>query len=100
MRRRLIFGAGLERRAKDAAKEAASTVRFWFRRHYRLPPTDPRFLGMTEEGMLTDYWAHYYYDKPEGEWEGGTDDFDEELAAMDREMGVPPDDDFEDISHG
>jgi len=50
--------------------------------------------------MLTDYWANYYFEKPEHEWEGGTDNFDDELARMDAEMGIPPDDDFEDISHG
>jgi len=50
--------------------------------------------------MLTEYWAHYYYDKPDSEWEEDTDNFDEEVAAMDAEMGIPPDDDFEDISNG
>jgi len=98
VRRKLIFDAGLERRAKDAAQAASTTVRFWFRRKYNLPPTDDRYLAMTEEAMLTEYWAHTYYEKPEGEWEGGTDNFEDELAAMDAEMGLPPADDFEDIS--
>lgn len=100
VRRRLIFEASLERRCKDVAKAASGTVRFWYRRKYNLPITDRRYLDVTEEDMLTDYWSHYYFEKPEEEWEGGTDNFEEELAAMDAEMGVPPDDDFEDISHG
>lgn len=100
VRRRLIFAKSRERDAKDLAREEASTIRFWFRRKYGLPPTDPRYLDMTELAMSVDYWAHYYYEKPEDEWEGGTDNFDEELAAMDAEMGIPPDGDFEDISNG
>lgn len=55
---------------------------------------------MTELAMLTEYWAHYYYDKPEGEFEGSTDDFDDQLADMETEAGIPPEDDFEDISNG
>ncbi len=100
MRRRLIFVASLERDCKDAARKAASTVRFWYRKKYNLPITDARYLDLTDQDMLTDYWSHYYSDRSEDEWEGGTDNFDEELAAMDAEMGIPPDDDFEDISHG
>lgn len=100
VRRRRIFDASLERRAKDAAREASSTVRFWYRRKYNLPVTDARYLDITEDEMLTDYWSHYYYEKPEGEFEFGTDNFEDELADMDAEMGIPLGDDFEDISHG
>lgn len=100
MRRKLIFDANLELDAKEAAREVATTIRFWFRRKYNLPPTDDRFLGMTELAMVTEYWAHYYYDKPKDQWECDTDDFEAVQAAMDAEMGIPPDDDFEDISHG
>jgi hypothetical protein len=96
----MIFVANRESAAKDVAREAATTARFWFRRKYNLPITDPRYLDMTEDGMLTDYWTHYYYEKPESEWEGGTDNFDEELAVMDAENGIPQDDDLEDISNG
>jgi len=99
-RRKPIFEINRDRDCKEDAKEVAKTVRFWFRRKYSLPPADPRYLDMTEEGMLTEYWAHYYYDKPDSEWEEDTDNFDEEVAAMDAEMGIPPDDDFEDISNG
>ena len=100
MRRRLIFELSREQRCKDAAREASTTVRFWFRKKYNLTVTDSRYLDATEEEMLTDYWAHYYYEKPEGEFEFGTDNFEDALADMDAEMGVPTDDDFEDISHG
>jgi len=54
---------------------------------------------MTDEAMLTDYWAHYYYEKPDSEFESSTDNFEDEIAAMDAEFGVN-EDDFEDISHG
>jgi hypothetical protein len=100
VRRRLIFDKSLERNAKEAAKELATTARFWFRRKYNLPPTDSRYLDMTEAAMLTDYWAYYYYDKPEDEWEESADNFDEDIAAMDAAAGILPGDDFEDISNG
>ncbi len=96
--RKLIFSKSLERSAKDEAVEIAKTARFWFRKKYGLPPTDPRYLDMTDQAMLTEYWAHYYYDKPESEYEGGTDNYDDELAAMDAALGIANDDDFEDIS--
>lgn len=100
VQRRLIFASSLERDAKDAAKEAAGTIRFWFRRKYNLPPTDDRYLDMTEAAMLTEYWSHVYYEKPNSVFEDGTDNFDEELALMDAEMGIPPDEEFEDVSNG
>lgn len=49
--------------------------------------------------MLADYWAHYYYDKPEEEFEAVTDDYDAEVARMEAEAAPPPDD-LEDISNG
>lgn len=55
---------------------------------------------MTEEAMLTDYWSHYYYEKPEDEFEEGTDNFEDALAEMMGDDELPPDDDFEDISNG
>jgi hypothetical protein len=93
----LIFDANLEWSAKEAGKDEAKTARFWFRRKYGLTATDPRYLDMTEEGMLSDYWAHYYYDKPESEFEADTENYDDEVAAMEAEIDV---DDLEDISHG
>lgn len=102
MRRKLIFDENLKKVSRAAAKYLSGTVRFWFRKKYGLPPTDARYLDMTEEAMLTEYWAHYYYDQPAGEWESETDNFDDEVAAMDAQMGIHPDDvdDFEDISNG
>lgn len=90
----------MERAAKDAAADLSTTARFWFRRKYGLPPTDERYLAMTDQDMLTEYWAHYYYDKPGGETEGSTDNYEDQLAALNDELGIPPDDDFEDISNG
>ncbi len=99
VRRKLIFGKNLESLAKEAARASCRSVRFWFRRKYNLPESDERYLAMTDEAMLTDYWAHYYYEKPDSEFESSTDNFEDEIAAMDAEFGVN-EDDFEDISHG
>lgn len=97
VRRKLIFDKNLRRNSRAAAKELASTVRFWFRKKHNIPPTDDRYLNMTEEGMLTEYWAHYYYDQPAGETEVETDNYEDQLAAMDAEMGILPDD-FEEVN--
>ena len=36
------------------------SVDFWFRTHYRLPPTDPRYLDTTLEERLSEFWAYQY----------------------------------------
>lgn len=37
---------------------------FHVRRRYAMPPTDPRFLDMTIEDVVLDYWAHAVTDNP------------------------------------
>lgn len=64
----------------------ADTYEFRFRRRYGLPPTDPRFLAATFEEIVIDYWAHAHMDDPKLRDEAITDDFDEQLAAMEAEM--------------
>lgn len=68
---------------------------FWFRKKYNLPPTDPRFLSMSEEEMLEDFWAHHFFDNPKAEEAVEDEDFNlaEELAKL----GDLPDD-FEDVN--
>lgn len=34
------------------------SLRFWFRKQYRLASTDPRYLAMTDEDILLEYEAH------------------------------------------
>ena len=69
----------------------AQTAEFWFRRQYNLPPSDPRFLDVTVEEMLTDYWAHHFYNNPKaGEQEVEDEEFDMQ-AELDR-MAENPDD--------
>lgn len=43
------------------ADEEAKTLRFWFRQHYRLAPTDRRYQEMTEEGLRLEYEAVLAY---------------------------------------
>lgn len=99
MLRKPIFGKRLERSAKDKAREVAKTVRFWFRRRYVLPETDDRYLAMTDEMMLADYWSHFYYEKPESEFEASSDDFEDQVAELMQSNGQLVDD-FEDVSNG
>ena len=37
------------------AQELYRGLRAWFRRKYNLPPTDPRFLAMTDEEIMLEY---------------------------------------------
>ena len=37
--------------AREASRQVSS-LRYWFRRKYNLAPTDPRYLEMTDEGIL------------------------------------------------
>ena len=61
----------------------AKSVEFWFRKKYGLTEHDPRFLEMTVEGMLADYWAHHYFDNPNADQdECENPDFDEDVKAM------------------
>lgn len=61
------------------------TIEFRFRRRYRLTSSDPRFLAATEEEMLVDLLAHQFVDDPKTREDMVTDDFDEELAALEAE---------------
>mgnify|MGYP000090017941 FL=1 len=86
------------KRARARGREESGTVKFWFRRKYNLPPNSPLFLSLTDEEVLTDFFAHYYADNPNAEQESVDDDFDmdAELALADAEAeGLP--DDFEDV---
>ena len=66
-----------------------------------LTTNDPRFLEATFEEMLTDWWAHKYFDDPKLAEEVVDEDFDENDVA--RQIGAeyvaPPagDDDWEDL---
>ena len=40
----------------------AGTPELWFRRTYKLPPTDPRFLDATAADILTELYAYHYDD--------------------------------------
>lgn len=81
----------------------AKTTEFWFRRKYNLTSNDPRFLDSTVEEMLTDYWAHTFYDDPKAAQEVEDEDFNlaDELARIEAEEGYDPTidvDDWEDLA--
>ncbi|HAR45832.1 MAG TPA: hypothetical protein DCS05_06580, partial [Nitrospiraceae bacterium] len=37
------------------AEKLKGSLHFWFRNKYNLPPTDPRYLQMTDEEMALEY---------------------------------------------
>lgn len=78
--------------------ELSETVEFAFRRRYRLAPTDPRFLNSTHDDMLVDYWAWRHVEDPKLREEAIDPDFDEEVAAMERQLLDEDPSDWEDVA--
>ncbi len=73
----------------------SETTEFWFRKKYNLTPNDPRFLSMTTEDMLAEFWAHHYYDNPKAREIVEDDDFN--LEAELAELGDEFPDDMVDL---
>lgn len=74
----------MRNRARDAGRRRKDTLEFWFRRKYNLPPTDPRFLDMTQEELLSEWYAHHFTENPNSE-EFEDPDFDEEWEQFQTE---------------
>jgi hypothetical protein len=73
-------------RIKRESAEESKTYDFVVRQHYKLPPTDERFLAMTQEGIVREFWRIYFYELQktpardggqEIEYEGSEEFFDE-----------------------
>jgi len=95
-KRRALFAEEQSRRAKRQGRQLAQSLSFLFRKRYNLPPTDPRFLEMTPEGIEADYWAHHYAENPtEDEVVDEEYSLADEIAAADAAADMP--DDFEDV---
>jgi hypothetical protein len=45
------------------AWEIIQTPEYWYRRHYNLCPSDPRFLDAEKEEILTDFWCYVLYER-------------------------------------
>jgi hypothetical protein len=74
-----LFVATRRRDIKARGKALAGTYELWFREKYNLPPTDPRFLAMTEEDIEAEWWAYKFQEnKSSVEF-----DDDDENAASD-----------------
>lgn len=51
-------------KVEEIAKLPNERRLWWFRKLYNLPPTDPRFLDVTEEQIQLE-WEHYILDNPD-----------------------------------
>lgn len=62
--------------------------------------TDPRYLDATVEEMMTDYWAHHYYDNPKALEEVEDEDFnlDDEIARIEAEAENDDPDSWVDVN--
>lgn len=64
----------------------AKSVGFWYRKRYNLPPNDPRYLDLTAEEVLAEYWAHQYAENGvQDEVEDEDFDLEAELAKIEAE---------------
>jgi hypothetical protein len=82
--------------AKETARHRVKTVEFWYRKKYSLPATDQRFLDVTTEEMLADYYAHLFHDDPKSLEDVEDDDFNpDEVAEL---IGANNPDDWEEVS--
>jgi len=61
-----------------------------------LTVNDERFLDATVEEMLTDIWAHRFKEDPKLLTDLVEDD-DFDAMSVAQEIGLPPDDDFEEL---
>lgn len=52
-----------------------SELGWWFRQKYNLPPNDPRYLSLTHDELVTEYYAHLYAEK-QVRFEDEDEDFD------------------------
>lgn len=59
---------------------------FHVRRRYGMPPTDPRYLDMTIEQIVVDYWAHAVTDNPKLRNEIENPDFEADMAELEAEI--------------
>lgn len=90
-----LFAEDLRYTAKTKARSLHNTIEFWFRKKYGLTIHDPRYLDSTVEEMLTDYWAHTFYDDPKAL--DDAEDFDFEIDSVADEIGYQPDE-WEDLT--
>lgn len=94
LKRSALFVADRNLRAKTEGLARFKTVEFWYRRKYSLPATDPRFLAVTVDEMLADYYAHLFFDDPKAAETVEDENFDQDAVA--REIGFAGDD-WEDV---
>lgn len=80
------FAKDLKQTAKQRGRERSLTLEFWFRKKFNLAPTDPRFLAITEEDLIIEFWSWHYHANPHQE-EAEDQDFD--LEAVKAEMADP-----------
>ena len=65
-------------------------MEFWFRKRFSLAPTDPRFLDLTTEQLVVEFWAWSYDANPNLSEEVEDEDFD--IEEVKRRMEENPDD--------
>ncbi len=96
--KRRDFAQEQKKHLKRIASQQSKSVEWWFRDRYKLAPTDPRFLDMTRNGMVLEYWTAHYASMPAASFEADDPDFDLQQAIED--LGISDDDeDWEDAPH-
>jgi len=62
----------------------AGTAELWFRRTYRLPPSDERYLSLTRLDILAEYFAYHYDDLIRDGKEVSFEEFDDPDFDLDK----------------
>lgn len=83
-KRRTSFEREFARNLRCAALERVDTISFQFRMLWQLPATDPRFLDTPFTEMALDIVAADFHRNPKKRDEVVTEDYDEELAEMEK----------------
>jgi hypothetical protein len=60
----------------------AQSMALWFRKTYRLAPTDPRYLQATPEQIEAEYWAYHFSEKGNSSEE----EYEDEDFSVEEEM--------------
>jgi hypothetical protein len=79
-------------------------MQFWVRNHYRVLPTDPRWLALDDEQVIAIYLSHHYAENGVPN-EVVDENFDENVDNIDELFGVEeqgqpapqPEDEFEEV---
>lgn len=93
--KRTDFAKAWQKSVKPRARALSKTLGWWYRQHYKLTDSDPRYLAASGAVMEQDFWAEYYSRRPQdGVNAFESDDFEADVAKM-----LGEEDEWEDVTN-